>query len=82
MPLLHETTKQAVVAIIGMNDGSMPAEDLLNCFHCQLKNNGFINRPAYDEFVAIVESVAIKHESETFGRTWILRKPPSRRLGQ
>lgn len=77
----QDKTRQAIVTVMSINNGSIAAEDLLACFKHQLKPSGVINRCAYFEFVSIVESVAIKHESETFGPTWILRKPPSRLPG-
>ena len=70
--------KREVSRAIAKNGGSMLAEDLLMEFRGAVMPGGRIHRTAYDEFVAVVQSVAIKHESQLFGPSWILRKPPRR----
>ena len=70
--------KREVARAIAKNGGSMLAEDLLMEFRGAVMPGGRINRSAYDDFIAVVQSVAIKHESPVFGPSWILRKPPGR----
>lgn len=52
----------------------MLAEDLLVEFNDAVMPAGRISRTAYKHFIGIVESV----ESQFFGPSWILRKPPRR----
>lgn len=68
--------KREVIWVISENGGSMLAEDLLIKFRSAVMPGGRIHRSAYDAFIAVVQSVAIKHDSQFFGPSWILRKPP------
>ena len=75
---MKDNIKRRVVCFISKHGGSISAEDLLVKFRRAVMPDGRIDRSAYDDFIAVVQSVAIKHESEFFGPSWILKKPPRR----
>lgn len=75
---METITKRNVYSAIATHGGSIAAETLLSIFQSSLKPRGVIDRAVYYQFTSLVEEVAIRHESEHFGRTWILRKPPPR----
>ena len=73
-----EDIERDVVCVISERGGSMSAEDLLIRFRRVITPGGRVNKVAYFDFMRVVKKVAIKHESDHFGPSWILKKPPRR----
>ncbi|CAM9707259.1 unnamed protein product [Ectocarpus sp. 6 AP-2014] len=70
--------ERAVVQAITDNGGTMLADDLLACFKRYITPGGRVGRLVYNDFIRVVKTVAIKHDSQYFGPSWILKKPPRR----